>query len=132
VGRVWPWHRQRGRPLNLIVRAHLKRLPLIGGIAGAVIAALFALPVIITGEVYVPGKVGLSGSYTGIVAYLMAAAWVCVAASSVFAGAMLAFPARYFQHRHMRDVAFFLFGALFVLAAIGAAANRLGWWNGAL
>jgi hypothetical protein len=119
-------------PLNSIVRAHLNRLPFIAGITGAVIAALFALPVIVTGEVYVPGKVGLSGYYTGVVAYLMAAAWLCLAASSAFAGAMLAFPERYFQHRHMRDVSFLLFGAFFVLAVVGGVAKRLGWWNDAL
>ena len=97
----------------------MKHRPFIAGIVGAAIVTLFALPIVVSGAVWVPGSMWASGYYRGPVAYLMAAAWLCLAAGLLFAGCMLAFPERYFQHRWRRDLSFVLFGILFVAATGG-------------
>jgi len=98
--------------------------PLIAGIAGATIGALFALPVAISGEVWVPGSPWASGYFRGGVAYLMAASWVALGASALFGGLMVAYPEGYFRHRKHRDISLVLFGALFVAAVIGSIVQR--------
>ncbi|SRR5258706_10285894 len=99
---------------------------LIAGVAGASVAALFAVPVVITGEVFVPGNVWATGYFRGGVAYLMACAWLALGASALFAGLMVAYPENYFRHRKRRDISFVLFGALFLAAVIGSIVQRVG------
>ena len=104
----------------------MKRWPLILGVSSAIVVALFALPVAVSGEVWVPGRVWSSGVYRGPIAYVMAGAWLCLAASFVFAGCMASFPHRYFEHRRRRDISFVLFGALFLVSTAIIVAKGLG------
>jgi hypothetical protein len=99
------------------------RIPFIVGLLGAVIAILFAIPGFTTGEIYIPSR-RIDFSATGVVAYVMATAWLCLAASSLFAGAMDKFPQRYSQYRRNRDIAFFIFAVLYLSAVVWAVAKR--------
>jgi hypothetical protein len=100
--------------------------PLIAGVAGAVVATLFALPVAFSGEVYVPGRIWTSGYFRGTPAYVMAASWLCLSAASLFAGLMPTFPKRYFAYRRRRDIALVAFAALFVVAVIAVINQKMG------
>ena len=94
----------------------MKRWPIVLSVVSAIVVGLFALPVVVTGEVWVPGSISASGHYRGAAAYVMAGAWLCLAVGLIFAGCMASFPSHYSEHRRGRDVSFVLFGALFLLS----------------
>jgi hypothetical protein len=104
----------------------VNRWPFILGLVSAIVVALFALPVAISGEIWVPGSVWSSGNYRGAAAYVMAGAWLCLAAGLLFAGCMASFPNRHAEYRRRRDASFVLFGALFVVSTGVIVAKRLG------
>src|SRR5258706_14094016 len=93
---------------------------LIAGVAGASVAALFAVPVVITGLVFVPGNVWATGYFRGGVAYLMACAWLALGASALSAGLMVAYPEHYCRPRKRSDISIVWFGAPFSAAVVGA------------
>jgi hypothetical protein len=119
--------KQRGRPLNRVVRAHVKHIALATGIAGAIICAVLAGQLLTSGRVFVPGlNVWGRGEVGGIGAYAMAVAWLALGAASIFASCMRAFPQSHARHESRRNVALVSFGAMFIVAVIGFVIQQGG------
>jgi hypothetical protein len=134
VGRVWPRHGHRGRPLNSVVRTHcdMGRAGLVLGIVASAVILLVGAQIIITGSAYMPivasrffwtlRNVGI----TGFPAYAIGMAWLCggLAILANLASTRIAsYSSRLIA---LRNILLAAVGASFLIAVIGQVARVYG------
>ena len=102
----------------------MKVIAALAGGSVAIISLLLAAHIIFDGRVFLPGRIWIRGYFGGVAGYTMAVAWLSLGVAAVLASCMYLDPRRYFDHRHRRDIALVVFGALFVFAVLGAIVQR--------